>query len=1153
MVTWTAATNNGSAITDYDLRRCSTGCATATNWTEIEMDAAANTARSYTITTLTNSTAYQVQVRATNTHGDSEWSPSSSGTPVAQAPSRIAKPSEAQEFLVWNAPANNGASITDYDVRYSIDGGTLWTEHRPDQTSTSTSLYKHFLPGQPSGTNYVIQVRAENSVGSSQWSPSSDTFSVAARAPEEPSPVTLDPGNTSMTVLWQAPQDNGSAITDYDVRYRQHGTHTWTEWDASTDSTATSVTVTGLTNNTSYHFQVRASNGQGDSSWSPFTPVFWRPGRPDRPVPSLVPGNRSLTASWSAVDGNGSAVNDYDVEYRVQGESSWTWHVHGGTGTSATISNLTNGTTYEVKVSATNSSGGSQDSDIVTATAGAPGRPAAPTLASTDGTLTATWTAPSTNGGSAITDYDVRYRYTVASTWEYLPDTTDSTALTATLSGLHNGVTYLVQVRAGNERTGGVVSNSQWSPTATLAPGLPAAPAAPTLVSSNAALTATWVAPAANGGTLSGFKVRTCSSSCTTDSNWTVTTVSGGATTSAKVTGLTNSTAHEVQVAATSQHGTGPWSPSATGTPGAPDAPLAPGLVVGNGQLRAIWSAPAAGTAITDYDLRHSTDNGATWTEVEMDAAANTARSHTLTLTNGTTYLVQVRATNSIGDGAWSPSATGTPGTPAAPDAPSLLSGNAKLTVTWTAPTANGSAITDYDLRHSSDSGATWTVVENGTSTALTATLTTLTNGTSYQVQVRAGNANGDGAWSSSATAQAGAPEPPAAPTLTSGNAQLGVSWTAPASSGSAITDYDVRYSSDSGATWTELADATPSTDLTATIATLTNGTAYQVQVRAGNARGDGGWSPSATDKPGRPPAPSAPTLTGGTGQVTATWTAPTSNGLDITDYDVQYKKTSASDWSTWAHTGTAVTATITGLENAVGYDVRVRAESSAGDGPWSDSASATTSAVAPSAPDAPTLTKPANGQIAVTWTAPSDNGGAALTGFKVQYRTSPSGTWTAHTFTSDGSTTTTTIDGLANYTAYDVQVIATNGEGDSPWSQSATATTNALPPAAPATPTVLAGATELAVSWTAPADNNAPITDYDVRYSSDVGATWTEWDATATSTITATTITGLTSGTWYLVAVRATNAGGDSPWSTAATVLVGVPSTPQPPPPPSD
>ena len=94
----------------------------------------------------------------------------------------------------------------------------------------------------------------------------------------------------------------------------------------------------------------------------------------------------------------------------------------------------------------------------------------------------------------------------------------------------------------------------------------------------------------------------------------------------------------------------------------------------------------------------------------------------------------------------------------------------------------------------------------------------------------------------------ASVPSAPTAPVLTPGDGELGVRWTAPVDNGSAIDDYDVRYGT--GGAWTELPDGAKSTATTATIPGLTNGTAYQVQVRAGNAVGDGAWSSSATGTP---------------------------------------------------------------------------------------------------------------------------------------------------------------------------------------------------------------------------------------------------------------------------------------------------------------
>ena len=98
-------------------------------------------------------------------------------------------------------------------------------------------------------------------------------------------------------------------------------------------------------------------------------------------------------------------------------------------------------------------------------------------------------------------------------------------------------------------------------------------------------------------------------------------------------------------------------------------------------------------------------------------------------------------------------------GVPAAPAAPVLVPKGAGLDVSWLPPTdTGGMAITDYDVRHgikpTSGDPATWTeLTDTSDSTALSATISGLTNGTAYVVQVRAQNENGNGAWSASATA----------------------------------------------------------------------------------------------------------------------------------------------------------------------------------------------------------------------------------------------------------------------------------------------------------------------------------------------------------------------------------------------------------------
>ena len=193
--------------------------------------------------------------------------------------------------------------------------------------------------------------------------------------------------------------------------------------------------------------------------------------------------------------------------------------------------------------------------------------------------------------------------------------------------------------------------------------------------------------------------------------------------------------------------------------------------------------------------------------------------------------------------------------TPAAPIIDSVTSGDTTLAVAWTAP-AGETGITAYDVRHIETSAdetvdSNWTVVDDAwTSGALQYTITGLTNGTEYDVQVRAVNSNGDGTWSATTT---GAPALPA-PTIDSVRADdraVLVSWSAPTGTTTGISAYDVRYIETTAdetvdANWTAEEDAWKGGGggLAYAVTGLTNGTEYDVQVRAIDEDDvDGAWS----------------------------------------------------------------------------------------------------------------------------------------------------------------------------------------------------------------------------------------------------------------------------------------------------------------------
>ena len=157
--------------------------------------------------------------------------------------------------------------------------------------------------------------------------------------------------------------------------------------------------------------------------------------------------------------------------------------------------------------------------------------------------------------------------------------------------------------------------------------------------------------------------------------------------------------------------------------------------------------------------------------------------------------------------------------------------GNGQVSLVWIAPSSNGgSAITDYVVQYSSNNGSTWITFPDGTSTATSATVTGLANGTSYIFRVAAVNAAGRGQISLPSDSRTPLPGAPSKPVCVAGNGSVGLSWTLPSMPGlPPITDYLIRYSMDGGASWTTYAHK-PSTALRTTVV-VPNGKTYVFQV----------------------------------------------------------------------------------------------------------------------------------------------------------------------------------------------------------------------------------------------------------------------------------------------------------------------------------
>ena len=184
------------------------------------------------------------------------------------------------------------------------------------------------------------------------------------------------------------------------------------------------------------------------------------------------------------------------------------------------------------------------------------------------------------------------------------------------------------------------------------------------------------------------------------------------------------------------------------------------------------------------------------------------------------------------------------PGQPAAPTVSATAGSTTSLDVTWTAPTNTGPAIASYDLQYRAGTSGNFT---NGPQnvTGTSAAIGSLAADTSYEVQVRATNAEGDGDWSVAGTGRTTATSAPGAPTgltaTASGTTAINLSWSAPASTGgSAITGYKIEVSPNGTSGWTDQVANTNSTATTYAHTGLAAGDTRHYRVSAINANGTG-------------------------------------------------------------------------------------------------------------------------------------------------------------------------------------------------------------------------------------------------------------------------------------------------------------------------
>ena len=631
-------------------------------------------------------------------------------------------------------------------------------------------------------------------------------------------------------------------------------------------------------------------------------------------------------------------------------------------------------------------------------------------------------------------------------------------------------------------------------------------------------------------------------------SSYVVTASPGGATctvfapaTTCSISPLTNGTAYTFSVTASNSTGTSAAATSASVTPAAkPDAPTGVIAVRGNTQatvsFTAVTGTATGGPAISSYTITaYDANNNAVGTPCQT---ASSATSCVVTgLTNGTPYTFKATANNGRFTSAASAESTAVipatvPNAPTSVTAAVTTAGAA--TVSFTAPLDNGgTALTGFTVT-SSPGGFTCTAAASATSCVVSG----LTNGTAYTFTAVATNEIGNSVASSATTSVTPqtAASAPSTITATAGDGQASVAFSGAVTNGSSIADYTVQaYDSNgnavTGATCTSATSPCTVTGLangsTYTFKVVTNSTVYGAASTTAS-------TPSIASNAVTPAtAPSAPTgveVTSGTGKVTVSWTAAAANGSTILSYQVQAYDAdgNAVTGATCIATAPATTCDVSAnLAAGSNYTFKVTATSAAGTSTGSTASAAAAINAAPSAPRNVVAT-PANASASVTWDAPSNINGSALTGYTATAYTA--GNVIAGMCTSTVVAESCVITGLTNGTPYTFKVVATNGIGTSAQSLASSAATPSTVPNAPTAVTAAMGDASARVSFLAPTNNGgSDVTSYTVTSSPG------NFTCTVNAPATSCNVTGLTNGTAYTFTVKASNANGASIASTAS------------------
>ena len=1168
------------------------------------------------------------RVRAINAAGQGENSPEVSGTThdVPGAPTGV----EVSEVSVtstdaalndigisWNAVSGSDLPITGYNVmRLTDEDAATWADitggtavaHVAGKVDTADVGLAENVDDPPEYVTYHYRVRAVSAAGNGDWSDVTTGVKLAPPGvPTEFTAVALDKRET-IALSWTAPMNDGEpGDYKYEIELSEDYTDdnddandTWGDLpDFPADYAGRAYRHRNLTSGKKYHYRVSAVNVVGESATTAVVSVI----SSDK---ALAPRNLSamvdadgvtINLSWDEPEDNdngdpgdgGSPIRGYKIEVSEDGGTTWAdveedKPVHPESELFAQSGDKEYeyphkggdpGTSYTYRVSAVNDAGPgvvSASSATVSLDAGAPGVPTGLTLTSAldMSAITLEWAAPASDGGSAITGYEIEWSLDgTDDSWEELniAITDDGAAPPATMfSAVHMdldaGTEYHYRVKAINAASpnGGDFSASESATTG-------AAPDAPTDLTpipsqGRSAISLLWTAPMENGGSnIVGYKIEVTTEDPSDEESWgePLEANTGNTDVIYSHTGLKAVTEYHYRVSAINRHGTGDPSDVASATtrvvaPNPPDDLAAVPTPGAAGSITLSWSPVAdennggspilEGTAGYSVEVTGDPTDETSWvkskdivvTAPDPDAEPATtmfSAVHTLTAdpSHNLTRHYRVKAINatSTAGGDFSASASAT--THNVPDPPSGLAAVAtegapgSITLSWS-PVAD----------------------ENNGGLPITEGIA------GYSVEVT-GDPTDDESWATSTEIVVTAPDP----------------------------------------------DAEPATTMFSAVHTLTADPSHNLtrhyRVKAINAAGTGdpsGAVSETTHNVPDPPSDLAAVATEGTaGSLTLSWNPvadENNGGLSVTSHSIEVSDDAGTTWgaltadimepdadATPPTTKFSVVHDLSAEDPSHNltrhYRVKAINAASTDGGAFSASVDATTHNV----PDPPSdlaavATAGTAGSITLSWSPVADekNGGLPITegtaGYSVEVTGDPTdeASWatseeivvTAPDPDAEPATTmfsavhTLTADPSHNLTRhYRVKAINAASTDGGAFSASVDATTHNVPDPPTGLRAMARGAGTVVLTWTAPdVDRGPAITGYRIEFSKDYSASapdaanWMDLMANTGNTDVTYSHSGLTEGDMrhYRVSARS-NAGVGTPSDVANATTASV------------